>query len=363
MAFAERLELIRKIQGLRNSKILTYITSDRANIGLTPHGIRTQLSTEAQIFIYNQLLSLGRNDNIDLFIYTRGGETDSVWPLVNIFREFAQKKFAVLVPFRCHSAGTLICLGANEIVMGEAGELSPIDPATGNQFNPIDEITKQRKGISVEDVTSFMELAKDSNKVGLKDSTHILEVFKQLAKEVHPIALGNVNRAHTQIRILVDKLMRLHLDGEKEKDRIEKIVDYLTKNLYSHSHAINRKEAREILGEGLVVEAKDELQASMWQLYEEYDQTLQLRDNFCIDEILMSKRQEQEVNINSGFIETEEKSFIYQSKSCVSFFPLVPQGFQFQVPPGQTLPWISGLPANIDLRTLSAGYKPNPEGV
>jgi hypothetical protein len=34
----------------------------------------------------------------------------------------------------------MICLGADEIVMGKMGEISPVDPTTANVFNPIDPI-------------------------------------------------------------------------------------------------------------------------------------------------------------------------------------------------------------------------------
>jgi len=103
MAFRERLELIKRIQELRGSKVVAYVTSDRRTF---PPGfplfpaLNTKLATEAQIFLYDQLRSLGKTDNLDLFLYTRGGETDSVWPLVSIFREYALRRFAVLVPFR-----------------------------------------------------------------------------------------------------------------------------------------------------------------------------------------------------------------------------------------------------------------------
>ena len=56
-----------------------------------------------------------------------------MWPIVSLIREF-DKDFEVLVPYRCHSSGTLTALGAKRIVMDQLSELSPIDPSTGNQF-------------------------------------------------------------------------------------------------------------------------------------------------------------------------------------------------------------------------------------
>ena len=365
MAFAERMEIIKQLQDLRNSRVVTYITSDRRAFpsGFSLPALTAKLATEAQIFLYDQLRSLGRSNNLDLFLYTRGGQTDSVWPLVSIFREYALEKFSVLVPFRAHSAGTLICLGADEVVMGEAAELSPIDPTTGNQFNPVDEIDEHtRRGISVEDVTSYMELAKDPAKVGLQDSDHILEVFKRLSEEVHPIALGNVNRVHSQIRILADKLLKLHLIEEEEKARIEDIVDQLTKSLYSHTHAINRNEAKEILGGSLVVAAEGDEHSLLWQLYEEYAKTLQLRETFCKDTLIDPDKPQQELTLTSAFIETEECSLAFRSRCRISLSSKIPQGVQVQIQSGQPVPLIPGLPIQIDMKVLSMGWEVNEEG-
>lgn len=362
MAFPERVKIIKQIQELRQSKVVSYFTSDRRAFppGFQLPALNAQLATEAQLFLYDQLRSVGKTDNLDLFLYTRGGEVDSVWPLVSTFREYALEQFAILVPFRAHSAGTLICLGADKIIMGEAAELSPIDPTTGNQFNPVDEVDKHtRRGISVEDVTSYMELAKDSTKVGLQDPDHILEVFKRLSEEVHPIALGNVNRAHTQIRVLAEKLLRLHLREDSEKAQIGQIVDQLTKNLYSHTHALNRKEAMEILGTDLVMEATEEEQGLLWQLYEDYAQVLQLRQTFCADNLVVSDQLQQDLTIDGGFIETERQSFVFRSQCRISLSSRIPQGVQVQIPPGQPMPLIPGLPVNIDVKVLSIGWEAN----
>lgn len=366
MAFRERGKLIKQLQELRGSKVVAYFTSDRRTFppafGLP--GLNAQLATEAQLFLYDQLRALGKTDNLDLFLYTRGGETDSVWPLVSIFREYALKQFGVLVPFRAHSAGTLICLGADQVVMGEAAELSPIDPTTGNQFNPVDEIDKKtRLGISVEDVTSYMELAKDPTKVGVRDSEHILEVFKRLSEAVHPIALGNVNRAHTQIRILAGKLLSLHLAGEGNRVRIERIVDQLTKGLYSHTHALNRKEAKELLGEDLVREATVQEQELLWQLHERYAEVLQLRETLSVDSLVLSEQQCQEIVLCGAFIETEYHSLVFRARCRVSLSSVIPPMVQVQVPAGQPLPLIPGLPVSVDVKVLSIGWQANEEGV
>lgn len=367
MAYAERVDLIRKIEEERGSRVVTYFMSDRrtepADFALP--ALKTALATEAQPFLYEILREeIGRTERLDLFLYTRGGQTDSVWPLVSLFRKLS-KHFTVLVPFRAHSAGTLICLGADEIVMGEAAELSPVDPTTGNQFNPRDEVDKSsRRGISVEDVTSYIDLAKDESKVGLAAEESIAGVFAKLSDSVHPLALGNVNRVHNQIRLLANKLLELHVDDETV---IEKAVDGLTRLLYSHTHAINPEEAAELLGDGMVVEATEREQGLLWELQEEYCSALHMHETLCrdevVDRVVRAENHSLEMELVGAFIECASRSRVFRSKFLVRARSKVPSGVQLQIPPGQGMQLVPGLPVALSAEILSMGWKLNEDGV
>jgi hypothetical protein len=69
----------------------------------------------------------------------------------------------------------MICLGADQILIGKMGELNPVDPTTANAFNPLDAVNpRNRVPISVEDVRAYLSLAKDKD--GLASEDKILEV-------------------------------------------------------------------------------------------------------------------------------------------------------------------------------------------
>ena len=78
MAFRHRKELIQKIQDIRGSKVITLIHSDRPSDGPPPLGISMGLDNEIQSVVYEHLRAMGKVSNLDLFLYTRGGETDAV---------------------------------------------------------------------------------------------------------------------------------------------------------------------------------------------------------------------------------------------------------------------------------------------
>ncbi|MGH7238950.1 MAG: SDH family Clp fold serine proteinase, partial [Candidatus Saccharimonadales bacterium] len=154
----EKSILIQSIQGLRNSRVITYVTSDR------PGPVGARVAPDVIPLFSNQLRKItpaGKVSKIDLFLYSAGGDTMVPWRLVSMIREHCEQ-FSVLVPYKAHSAATMIALGADEIVMSDLSELSPIDPSTANVFNPQDPANPQgRIPISVEDVIAYFQLAKE----------------------------------------------------------------------------------------------------------------------------------------------------------------------------------------------------------
>ncbi len=260
----ERKDIIKKIEKLRGTKVITYVTSDRQG------PVNARVAPDMIPIISNQLRKIGKTEKIDLVLYSAGGDTMVPWRLVSMIREFCNH-FSVVILYKAHSAATMISLGADEIVMSDMSELSPIDPSTANIFNPGDPQNPQSKiQISVEDVMSYFDLAK--NKFGIKSDEELTKIFNKFVESspsIHPLALGNVNRTHNLIKILAKRLLKSHKQPLKE-DEVEKIIEFLTEKLYSHQYYIGRKEAREDLGIKTVVEADQKLSEVMTELYDSY---------------------------------------------------------------------------------------------
>lgn len=267
----DKKQLIEQIEQKRNSKIITYLTSDRQG------PVSARVAMDIIPIVSKQLRQIGKVESIDLFLYSMGGDTMVPWRLVSMIREYCNK-FSVLIPYKAHSAATMIFLGADEIIMTDLSELSPIDPSTANIFNPIDPKNPQNRiPISVEDVMAYFDLAK--NKFGIKsdeDLTLIFNKFVESNPQIHPLSLGNVNRTHNLIRRLAERLLKSHKSQIKD-DEILKIVDYFTEKLYSHQYFIGRKEAKEDLGVKTVIEASDDLAKLMTELCEEYIREMELQ--------------------------------------------------------------------------------------
>jgi len=360
MSLNQRRDLISQLEKTRNSRVLSYFLSDRETFPPGVPGYSRLLDTEPQLLFIDQLRSIGRTRQIDLFLYTRGGDTNAVWPLISLLREYCER-LTVIVPSRAHSGGTLICLGADEVVMTQFAELSPIDPTVGNQFNPVDPRNPQNVlGISVEDVTAYFDLCKGKD-VGIKDEQNLLEVLKELTAKVNPLALGNVQRVYLQIRMLAEKLLLLHMDSKHDADKIKKIIEALATKFYSHVHAITRKEAIPLLGDWVRSPTKEE-EPIIWELFNSYAETLELRNRFNLPQV-MRDEPTHDLRVTGAFIESRELAHIHILELKVMQRPNFPPGVQVQVPPGQALPLVPWVGRAYDFGIRAMGWRVNSEGV
>jgi hypothetical protein len=104
-------------------------------------GISLQFQSDIKEALFRVLKeSAHAEQGIDLCLYTRGGDVNAVWPIVSLLREFDQN-FQVLMPFPCHSGGTLVALGAKKIHSVLQISLSTADDEanyfTGNPSPPV----------------------------------------------------------------------------------------------------------------------------------------------------------------------------------------------------------------------------------
>lgn len=268
---AKRISLYKEIEQARNSKVLVYFTGDR-------RGLETKMASEVLDFFVHHLDIIKVADKVSLILYTRGGETLSAWSLANLLRTFCDT-LEIIIPAKCHSAGTLLCLGADNLVMTKQATLGPIDPSVNTPLNP------QIPGgqpiasvpVSVEDVNAFLEQAREA--LGHEP---IGPIFDSLTQEVHPLVLGNTYRARSQIRMLGRRLLSNHMDRQED---IEKILDFLCSESGSHDYTIYRREARDLLGLPIETPSWD-FYYLLKELYDNIAEELELTTPFEVNSVL-----------------------------------------------------------------------------
>lgn len=235
---SDRLELYKRIEQERSSKLLVYITSTRPNFS-------TQIANDVLPLFTEHLDAIGDVEKISLYLYTNGGNTIAAWSLVNLIRSFC-KQLEIIIPANCFSSGTLICLGADKLIMTKQAMLGPIDPSINGPLNPsIPNVNdpNAKVPVSVEHVNAYLEMAK--RELGITDQACLTQILLNLSEKIHPLTLGQVYKSRSQIQMLARKLLsRQRLDKEKE----DAIIRFLCSESGSHDYSIRRKEAIENLG-------------------------------------------------------------------------------------------------------------------
>ncbi|MEW5744887.1 MAG: hypothetical protein AB1805_05535 [Nitrospirota bacterium] len=195
-------------------------------------------------------------DELDVILQTPGGDIDAAFLLVKTLRRRA-KKVNILVPRFAKSAGTLICLGADTILLTDLSELGPLDTqiyeavdggAAGyvsalNGFKALEQV--QQHTIETLDIATKLILSRSRMKVS--DAIHLATEFSgqtsgTLYSMLNPAKIGEYARAleigeHYGILILTRYM-------GWPKDRAELTVKKLVKQYPSHGFVIDLEELR-----------------------------------------------------------------------------------------------------------------------
>lgn len=268
--YRDRLVLYQALEKEFNSRLLVYVTSDRPNMA-------AQISPDVIDYFVDHLDKIGPCNKLSLFLYTRGGDTSAARNVVNLLRMYCDH-LQVIVPHKAHSSGTIISLGANEIVMTKQATLGPIDPSLYTALNP-----RIPDGgifpVSVEAVKGYLEFAK--NELKITDEASLAGIFEKLTDFVHPLVLGEVYRSKAQIQMMAEKLLQNQVT---EPEKIKKIIDFLCSESGSHDYTINRREAQMELGLNIVKPSQEQYKL-IKKVYDDINEELLFSKPFLITDI------------------------------------------------------------------------------
>lgn len=242
-------ESFNRLQQLRRKPLIVYCSSDQFPKNLAPNDV---------VALYTLLLDLAQPEELDFFLFTDGGSVDAGRRLALLLRSHT-KVLNILVPYRVKSAGTLLCLGANQLILGPLAEFSPIDPYIGSSTGSIE---NSPQSISSEEVRIFGEMAREW--FGLSEANANELALNIMCQHIFPTTISSFFRADKQVRIIGEELLEYQLPELELKERRE-IVNLLIRGFYSHNHCIMRNE---IIKMGLSAEfASTEESRLMWDIF------------------------------------------------------------------------------------------------
>ena len=271
-----KLELGQVLKDFRlksNKSLIQNISNKRDETPLVSLILRegVKLVPNVVLPIFDVLRSIGKHDNIDLFLSSTGGATEVPWRIVSLVREFC-KSYTAIIPFAALSAGTHIALGADSLIMSEISTLGPVDPSMQHPLQPLDKVGKPVP-VSVEDLKNCIKFIsqqlKDQDKNEKYSPRDMAEIVGKLFEHIEPLVIGSVERAYALSRLITKKVLETHLDPSQEKEKIEQIVDKIGGEYFSHAFPITRRDVEQELHLN-VIKPEPELFDAIWQLHKYY---------------------------------------------------------------------------------------------
>lgn len=222
---------------------------------------------DADVFFYNgdidprwesEFVKLGNADrrrtNVLLVLCTRGGVPDAAYRMARFLQQ-NYKTFSLLVCGKCKSSGTLIAVGANELIMGEHAELGPLDIQLGKK----DELWENDSGLTV--LSSITELEskayelfeggfvklklRTEGRMTTRTATAIatelaIGMISPIVSQIDPMHVGEVSRAMKVAKEYGDRLSK---GGKNLQDNT---LETLINGYPSHGFVIDREEAKDL---------------------------------------------------------------------------------------------------------------------
>jgi len=199
-----------------------------------------------------QLVAENKNsERCNLVLVTPGGDPDAAFKMAR-YMQTRYKHFQVTVPGYCKSAGTLLAIGAHQLVFAPYGELGPLDI----QLSKVDKIAGLESGLNINEAFNALEtrsrkayqnivgdiLRSSAGVVSFHTASHsaaelVAALYSPIFSQIDPEEVGSRTRA---MRIGEDYGTRLNVVSQNLKDRALKL---LSQSYSSHGFVIDFLEA------------------------------------------------------------------------------------------------------------------------
>lgn len=206
--------------------------------------------------IRSQIASRNRiRPNVIVILVTEGGVADVAYRAARTLQANYQK-VSICIPGWCKSAGTLFAIGGHELIIGDKGELGPLDV----QIAVRDEIGDRNSGLILQSAletmrqesfalfeTSMMNIkARSGNLVTFRTAADLavqltVGLMKPVFEQIDPIKLGDDARSQ---EIGYHYGLRLNLQSQNLQG--DEALNQLLYGYPSHSFVVDRTEAENL---------------------------------------------------------------------------------------------------------------------
>lgn len=180
---------------------------------------------------------------------TFGGNGNAAYRIARFLRQ-SYETATVFVPGFCKSAGTLVCIRADELVIADSGEMGTLDV----HIREPNELFESRSGLAIPQALDFLETRmRDAlrgvlvdvagrSRLGTERASEIavntvVGVLKPIYAQIDPAGLGDIARA---LAVAGDYVARLDRNLKPQS------LELLVSGYSSHGFVIDREEAKEL---------------------------------------------------------------------------------------------------------------------
>lgn len=255
---------------------LQQLEPDRDHI-LVSHGIDRSLHQKLSF----RLKTHQRFGKCTVFLTTYGGDPHAAFRIGRCLRHhYSEVRLAI--PSYCKSAGTLIAIAANDLAIGDLGELGPLDLQVTKPSDVMERGSglDYMQGLQVALMHAhqafglFMEVRRAGLRLPTKQAGELatnmaIGMVAPLYAQIDPNRIGEMQRA-----IQIAKEYGERLD-EYAKNLNVGALEKMVADYPSHSFVIDRKEAKQLFKrEFPMSSAEDELIGTLWHLFGEQGEFL-----------------------------------------------------------------------------------------
>ncbi len=195
-----------------------------------------------------------RKRNAGLFLNTYGGDPHAAYRIARALgHHYDQLTLYIFGP--CKSAGTLMAMGFNTIVIGNRGELGPMDIQLANreeilEYNSALDMIQAMSWLQKHAKTSFKDFLADMRHKERLNTKFASETARQLTQglfaglyaHMDPVRLGYVQRA-----MLITEAYGVRLNERSKVLQSREALHTLVYDYPTHDFVIDRSEAKRVL--------------------------------------------------------------------------------------------------------------------
>lgn len=236
------------------------------------------IDEDALFEVYSDLRKIGEQDNLNVLLYSYGGDARTAFHIGRLLQAYSNKKLQIYPLHEAKSAATLIASAADNMVMSELSELGPMDPQI-----KLPSIERRFSPLAIKHSLELLH--------GEISNGHDL-IVKTLAEKLpDPLSLGEALKSLETGKDYLRKLLVSRMfAGDSEKAAA--VAEQLVLGYPDHGYCIDFKEAQDI---GLVVkEVPDNQRDALYDLMYGYKKI------WDVFEFAMSRKDDNENSVSEA---------------------------------------------------------------